>query len=78
MATVKQIQHKGYVAEVSYIAEDGCYYAQLVNALGLSLLAEGETLEYLLEAFFSLVDDYLKAVSDGDWGLVQPRELTAV
>ncbi|MBE9063319.1 hypothetical protein [cf. Phormidesmis sp. LEGE 11477] len=78
MATVKQIQHEGYIAEVSYIAEDGCYYAQLVNAPGLSLLAEGETLEDLLTAFASLVDDYLKAVSNDGFGLVQPRELTAV
>jgi predicted RNase H-like HicB family nuclease len=78
MATVKQIQHEDYVAEVSYSAEDSCYYAQLVNAPGLSLLAEGETLEDLLEAFSSLVDDYLKAVSDDDFGLVQPRTLTTV
>lgn len=78
MATVKQIQHEGYVAEVSYISEDGCYYAQLVNAPGLNLLAEGETLEDLLEAFAELVDDYLKAVSEDGFGLVQPRELTAV
>lgn len=37
MATVKHIQHEGYVAEVSYGTEDDCYYAQLVNAPGLNL-----------------------------------------
>ena len=75
MATVKHIQHKGYLAEVSYSTEDGCYYAQLINAPGLNLLAEGETLDDLLEAFASLVDDYLKAVSDDGFGLVEPRSL---
>lgn len=77
MATVKHIQREGYVAEVSYSTEDGCYYAQLVNALGLNLLTEGETLDDLLEAFASLINDYLKAVSDDGFGLVQPRDLVA-
>lgn len=75
MATIKQIQHEGYVAEVSYSAEDSCYYAQLVNTPGLSLLAEGETIEDLLKAFASLVNDYLSAVSHDGFGLVQPRNL---
>ena len=77
MASVKHIQHEGYVAEVSYSAEDNCYYAQLINAPGLSLLAEGESLDNLLDAFASLVDDYLKAVSDDGFSLVQPRKLVA-
>ncbi len=77
MATVKHIQHEGYVAEVSYSSEDGCYYAQLVNAPRLNLLTEGETLDDLLEVFAPLVNDYLKAVSDDGFGLVQPRDLVA-
>ena len=77
MSTVKHIQYEGYVAEVSYSTEDSCYYAQLVNAPGLSLLTEGETLDDLLEAFASLVNDYLKAVSDDGFGLVQPHDLVA-
>ncbi len=77
MATIKQIQHEGYVAEVSYSVEDNCYYAQLVNAPGLNLLAEGETVEDLLKAFASLVSDYLKAASEDGFGLVQPRDLVA-
>ena len=75
MATVKQIQHKGYVAEVSYSTEDSCYYAQLINAPGLNLLAEGEVLDDLLESYASLINDYLKAVADDGFGLVQPRNL---
>ncbi|MEO0648638.1 MAG: hypothetical protein AAFZ17_21205 [Cyanobacteria bacterium J06650_10] len=75
MATVKHIQHEGYVAEVSYSVEDNCYYAQLINAPGLSLLTEGETLDDLLAAFASLVNDYLKAVADDGFGLVQPLSL---
>lgn len=78
MATIKQIQHEGYVAEVSYSAEDSCYYAQLVNAPGLSLLAEGATIDDLLQAFALLVNDYLKAVSNDGFGLVQPRHLAEV
>ena len=75
MATIKQIQHKGYVAEVSYSTEDSCYYAQLLNAPGLNLLTEGKTVNDLLSAFASLVDDYLKAVSDDGFGLAQPHNL---
>jgi len=75
MATVKHIQHEGYVAEVSGSIEDCCYYAQLINAPRLSLLAEGETLDDLLEAFASLISNYLKAVSNDGFGLVQPRDL---
>lgn len=75
MATVKHIQHKGYVAEVSHSTEDNCYYAQLINAPGLSLLAEGESLDELLKSFALLVDDYLQAVADEGFGLVQPKEL---
>ena len=78
MATVKHIQHEGYIAEVSYSAEDRCYYGQLINAPGLNLLAEGETLNDLLEAFASLVDDYLRAVAEESFGLVRPRDLVAV
>ncbi len=63
------------MAEVSYSTE--VYYAQLVNAPGLNLLTEGETLDDLLEAFASLVNDYLKAVFDDGFGLVQPRDLAA-
>ena len=44
MATVKQIQHERYVAEVSYSAEDGCYYAQLVNAPGAEPVSGGRDL----------------------------------
>ena len=62
---------------MSYSTGDGCYYAQLVNAPELNLLTEGETLDDLLEAFASLVNDYLKAVSDDGFGLVQPRDLVA-
>lgn len=75
MATIKQIQHEGYVAEVTYSIEDSCYYAQLINAPGLSLLAEGKTIDDLLKAFASLVNDYLKAVSEDGFGLVSPRSL---
>ncbi|MEL6352229.1 MAG: hypothetical protein AAFR58_10710 [Cyanobacteria bacterium J06627_28] len=78
MATVKHIQHEGYIAEVAYSAEDDCYYAQLINAPGLSLLAEGKTLNDLLDAFSSLVNDYLKAVDQDGFGLVQPHDLIAV
>lgn len=78
MATIKQIQHEGYVAEVSYSAEDSCYYAHLINAPGLSLLAEGATIDDLLKAFASLVNDYLQAVSNDGFGLVQPRDLVKV
>ncbi|MEL6470613.1 MAG: hypothetical protein AAFQ74_12865 [Cyanobacteria bacterium J06623_4] len=77
MATIRHIQHKGYVAEVSHNVEDGCYYAQLINAPHLNLLAEGATVDELLEAFASLVNDYLKAVSDDGFSLVQPRKLVA-
>lgn len=59
---------------MSYRTENSCYYAQLVNAPGLNLLAEGKTLNNLPEAFASLVSDYLKAVSDDGFGLVQPRD----
>ena len=74
---VKHVQHEGYVAEVGYSIEDGCHYAQLVNASGLNLLTEGKTLDDLLGAFASLVGDYLKAGSDDGFGLVQPRDLVS-
>ncbi len=77
MATVKHIQHEGYVAKASYSTEDGCYCAQLVNVPGLNLLAESETLDDLLEAFASLLNAYLEAVSDNGFGLVKPRDLVA-
>lgn len=66
------------MAEVSYSTEDGCCYAQLVNARGLNLLTEREALDDLFEAFASLVNDYLKAVSDDGFGSVQPCDLVAV
>lgn len=65
------------MAEVSYSREDSCYYAQLVNAPGLSLLAEGETIDELLRAFALLVNAYVKAASDDGFGLVQPCNLVA-
>ena len=62
------ISHRGYVGQVTIDVEDNCLYAKLINAPKVHFICEGQTVEELVQAFSSWIDDYVAGFSEA--GLV--------
>ena len=56
------ITHRGYVGQVTIDVEDNCLYAKLINAPKVHFTCEGQTVEELVQAFSSWIDDYVAVV----------------
>lgn len=71
------ISHRGYVGEVTIDIEDNCLYAKLINAPGVFFTCEGETVDELVKAFTSWIDEYATGFGEAGFTVVAPQSLVA-
>jgi len=69
------ISHRGYVGQVTIDVEDNCLYAKLINAPKVHFTCEGQTVEELVKAFSSWIDDYIAGFPEAGLEVVEPEAL---
>ena len=69
------ISHRGYIGQVTIDVEDNCLYAQLINAPKVHFTCEGQTVEELVKAFSSWIDDYVAGFTEAGLEVVEPEAL---
>ena len=69
------ISHRGYIGQVTIDIEDNCLYAKLINAPKVHFTCEGQTVEELVKAFSSWIDDYVAGHAEAGLEVVEPESL---
>ncbi|MEL7359048.1 MAG: hypothetical protein AAFN40_21120 [Cyanobacteria bacterium J06560_6] len=69
------ISHRGYIGQVTIDVEDNCLYATLINAPKVHFTCEGQTVEELVQAFSSWIDDYIAGFTEAGLEVVEPEAL---
>ena len=67
------IFHRGYLGQVTINIEDNCLYAKLINAPGVFFTCEGETVDELVKAFTSWIDEYATGFGEAGFTVVEPQ-----
>ena len=72
---VNTISYRGYLGAVTIDVKDNCLYAKLINAPEVFFTCEGETVDELVKAFTSWIDEYATGFDEVGFTVVTPQAL---